>query len=201
MPVAPKNHALVVIDMLQDYFDVALWPDSVLPQQRTELVAHITQLVDSCRRHSVPIIWVRQAFQPDLSDAFPHMRKNKRSYTIAGTPGCEILPELRIQKGDTVLFKKRFSAFFHTDLDTILHRMQINALILAGITTSWCVRATAVDGYQRDFGILLAKDCLAGFTREDHQTSLRAMDGYIATAANNAELHDMLSALRKHSHN
>ena len=187
------KHALLVVDMLQDYFDAALWPQSQLPQQRAQLSARVNALVYVCRAHGVPIVWVRHAFQPDLSDAFPHMRKANRRYTIAGTPGSEILPELHVEKDDTILVKKRFSAFFRTDLEQQLRRMQVDSLILAGITTSWCVRSTAVDGYQLDFDIFLVQECLAGFTTQDHEASLQAMDGYIATVVRTDDISGMLT--------
>lgn len=191
--IKTRHAALIVIDLLQDFFDSSIWPNSLIPESRQILVEKTNDLIASCRSHQLPIIWFRQEFKPDLSDAFAHMRRSGKRYTISGTNGCELLPELHIHPDDTVLCKSRFSAFYETELNTLLNRLGINCLILAGITTSWCVRSTAVDAYQRDYDIILAGECMQAFTTEDHESSLRAMDGYIATNLSNVEILSRMS--------
>ncbi len=188
-----KHTALVIVDFLQDFFDPEIWPDSLIPKARTTLVKKTNQLVEFCRDKQIPVIWFKQAFKPDLSDAFPHMRRSSKKYTISGTDGCEILPELDVLPKDLILFKSRFSAFFRTDLEPLLKKLKTEHLILAGITTAWCIRSTAVDGYQRDYEIIIAKDCTQAFTETDHLQSIRAMDGYIATALSNNEIRKCFS--------
>jgi len=90
----PKHTALVLIDLLRDFFDAEIWPDSVIPKSRQSLVENTNELISSCRSKQIPVIWFKQAFKSDLSDAFPHMRRSGKKYTIAGTPGCEFLAEL-----------------------------------------------------------------------------------------------------------
>ena len=172
---------LVVIDLLEDFFDGSLWPESPLPGRRVELVGAVNRVVKTFRASGRPVIWVRQGFKADLSDAFPHMRKSGRAYTIEGTPGAEFLKELDIREGDPVVTKKRFSAFYGTDLEEVLKNLLVRRVFLAGITTSWCVRSTAVDAYQRDFEVVLLEACLGGFSEWDHERDLQAMDGYIGT--------------------
>lgn len=180
--------ALIVIDLLEDFFDAKLWLDSAIPAQRAQLVEHTNDLVAMCRRAKIPVIWFRQEFQPDLSDAFPHMRLSGRRYTIAGTPGCQLLTELHVAAEDHVLLKKRFSAFHETPLDELLAQLDVRTVVLAGITTAWCIRSTATDAYQRDLKVIIAMDCTAAFTDEAHQQSLSAMDGYIAQVLTNSAL-------------
>ncbi|MGA7401137.1 MAG: isochorismatase family protein, partial [Candidatus Sulfotelmatobacter sp.] len=57
---------------------------------------------------------------------------------------------------DPVLIKKRYSAFYQTELDQLLHRLQPDAIILAGINTHACIRVTAIDAYQRDWETIVA---------------------------------------------
>ena len=185
--------ALIIIDLLQDFFDSAIWPDSLIPESRQLLIQKTNELSASCRSHQLPTIWFRQEFKPDLSDAFPHMRRSGKRYTISGTDGCQLLPELHVHPDDIVLCKSRFSAFYQTELNTLLNSLGINCLILAGITTSWCVRSTAVDAYQRDYDIVLAGECMQAFTAEEHESALRAMDGYIATNLSNDEIVSRIS--------
>jgi nicotinamidase-related amidase len=177
-----KRPALVVIDMLHDFLDG--WE----PGQRDRLVGAVNELLGIVRGASVPVIWVRQQFEPDLSDAFPEMRSKGICTVIRGTPGCEILSELHVALSDAVVVKKRYSAFFGTDLDAILARLAPDTLILAGINTHACIRTTAIDAYQRDWPVVLAGDCVGSYDEEHHEISLRYMKDKIATVLPNAEI-------------
>jgi maleamate amidohydrolase len=107
---------LLVIDMLNDFFR----HHAHLAEQRRCLVFSINTLAEAFRHHDQPVIWIRQEFAPDLSDAFLEMRKNNLRVTIAGTEGCQILPELDHRPTDKTIVKKRYSAFFGTELDETL---------------------------------------------------------------------------------
>ncbi len=176
----PEETVLVVIDMLEDFFDPGLWPESDLPGRRGDLVEAIGKCVRIFRKAGCPVFWVQQAFEPDLSDAFPHMRRTGRRYTIRDTAGARVLHELDQQCTDPVVMKKRFSAFYGTDLRQQLEASRKATVCLAGITTSWCVRSTATDAYQADFRVVLCDGCMAGFRDADHERDLAAMSGYIA---------------------
>lgn len=184
--------ALIVIDLLQDYFDPNIWPNSRIPAARERLTARTNELASMFRDHGRPVIWFRQEFQKDLSDAFLHMKRTGRRYTIAGTPGCELLPELEVLPTDTMLLKTRYSAFHKTVLESVLKEKAIRTVVLAGITTAWCIRSTATDAYQRDYDIIFAEDCIDGFTAEDHESSVRAMDGLLGPFLSNARLAKMI---------
>jgi nicotinamidase-related amidase len=140
-----KRPALIVIDMLNDFLDQ--WPAA----ERKRLLTSTQELVAMMRGKGLPVIWVRQEFEPDLSDAFPEMRTKGIHITMKGTPGCQIVPELEVAAGDPAVIKKRYSAFFGTNLDQILAALQPDALILAGINTHACIRMAAIDAYQRDW--------------------------------------------------
>lgn len=177
-----ERPCLLVIDMLQDFLD--RWE----PAARQRLIDRTNELVRLVRRHDGPVVWVRQEFEPDLSDAFAEMRAKNIRVTIRGTPGCQIVPELRVQPADRMLIKKRYSAFFQTPLDEWLADLSPDALILAGINTHACVRATAIDAYQRDRQVILAADCIDSYDREHHDVSLRYLKDRIAAVMSNAEI-------------
>jgi nicotinamidase-related amidase len=77
---------LLIIDVLIDYLD--RWPQT----DRAGLVGAIRSLVETFRATGLPVVWVRQEFEPNLSDAFLVMRRENISVTIRGTPGCRIIP-------------------------------------------------------------------------------------------------------------
>ena len=166
---AGGGHVLLVIDMLIDFFE----QEQRLAAIRAELTSRINALARAFRVHDRPIIWVRQEFRPDLQDAFLEMRQHDRRVTIAGTRGCLLLPELERMAGDFEIVKKRYSAFFGTSLDELLAGLRPSALVLAGINTHACVRTTAIDAYQRDYQVILARQCIGSYDREHHDITLR----------------------------
>jgi nicotinamidase-related amidase len=181
---------LMVVDMLNDFFDRS--PE--LAAQRPQLVAGTNVLVRVFRSSGQPIIWVRQEFARDLHDAFRDMRMNNVSITIAGTPGCELLPELESLPHDVVLVKKRYSAFFGTGLGARLAKIRPDVLVIAGVNTHACVRMTAIDAYQRDYDVIVAGECVASSDIEHHDVTLRYLDGNIARVLATTELVAALQA-------
>jgi len=134
------------------------------------------------RSASLPVIWVWQEFEPDLRDAFPEMRAKGIHIAIKGTEGCHILRELSLAPSDRAIVKKRYSAFFGTDLDGILREIEPDAIILAGINTHACIRTTAIDAYQRDWPVILAPGCIDSYDRKHHEISLGYMRDKIAAS-------------------
>jgi ribosomal-protein-serine acetyltransferase len=166
--------AILFIDMVGDMFG-----HEELIRQRDSLVEAIDSLTHAGRQAGLPVIWVREEHAPDLSDAPLEFRRKQIHIAIAGTPGAELLPELDVAPRDRVVVKKRYSAFFGTDLDNQLRDERIDKLVLAGINTHACVRTTAIDAYQRDYDITIVEDCVASYDPEHHDVSLRYMDGKI----------------------
>ncbi len=183
-----EKPVLLVIDMLHDF--LANWEAT----HRERLVGSINELVRNMRDLGHAVVWVRQEFEPDLRDAFPEMKAKGIRIVIKGTQGCQLLSELATAPSDTVVIKKRYSAFYGTTLDEILARLQPDAIILAGINTHACIRTTAIDAYQRDWTVILAIDCIDSYDREHHEMSVRYMKDKIATVMTNA---DILSALQR----
>ena len=181
-----KRPVLLVIDMLRDFLD------SWEPDRRNRLVRSINELTGLVRAVSRPVIWVRQEFEPDLRDAFPEMRAKGILITLRGTTGSEVIPELSQDPSESVIIKKRDSAFYGTSLDEQLALLQPDAVILAGINTHACVRTTAIDAYKRDWPVILATDCIDSNDREHHEISLRYMKDKIASVMTNEELRSAL---------
>jgi maleamate amidohydrolase len=166
---------LLIIDVLIDFLDP--WPKT----DRALLIDAIRSLAHVFRDAGYPIIWVRQEFAPDLSDAFLEMRRRNMRITIKGTRGSRIVPELAPLPEDHHVVKKRYSAFFGTDLDELLRAHAVDTLVLAGINTHACVRATAIDAYQRDLKVIIPREAVGSYDRDHEAMSLRYMDGKIAS--------------------
>ena len=175
--------AILIVDMLEDFFR-----DGRLKEHRDSLVLHINALTSFARQHSIPVIWVRQEFKSDLSDAFLAMRKHNYPITIEGTKGSKILGELQRTGSDYIIIKKRYSAFFKTTLDEVLQKIEADTLIIGGVNTHACIRMAAIDAYQRDYAVILASDCIDSYDEDNHRSSLQYLTKNMTSAMSNKEL-------------
>jgi nicotinamidase-related amidase len=176
------NPALMVIDLTNDF--LASWETG----RRARLIAATNDLVGHFRGKNRPVIWVRQDFRDDLSDAFLEMRDRNVKLNIIGTAGAELDARLETQDGDITIVKKRYSPFFGTNLDAVLAGKGIGALVIAGINTHACVRTAAIDAYQRDMRVILASEAIDSYDEEHARVSLRYMNGKIARVLGNAAI-------------
>lgn len=179
--------AALIIDMQEDFFT-----HERLTQRRATLTRSINELVGICRRGGADVIWVKQEFSPDLSDAMLEAKRKGIHIVISGTPGASILGELDFQSSDNLVIKKRYSAFFGTSLDELLSTLGTTTLIVAGINTHACVRTAVVDAYQRDYEVILARECIESYDAEHHDVSWRYMDGKLGRAMSNEQILSLL---------
>lgn len=177
------GQALLIIDLQQEFFK-----EGRLKDHRQKLATNVNELVDIAHKNNIPVIWVRQEYKPNLSDAPLYNRRNNKPVTIIGTEGCQLLPELHKKAGDYEIIKKRFSAFFKTDLEKIIQQLHINSLIIAGVNTMTCIRTTAIDAYQRDYDVILALDCIDAYDIKQHKDSLKYLQYAVALGRSNKEL-------------
>jgi ureidoacrylate peracid hydrolase len=190
--------AVLVIDMQNDFgakggmcdqagIDISMIQRAVPPTAR---------VLAAARHVGIPIVYLKMAFRPDLSDAGPtdaptwlkHLRfavgqevqapdGTASRILIRDTWNTEILPELAPQAGDTILYKPRYSGFYGTNLDDILKRLGAKYLLVTGCTTSVCVESTIRDAMVRDYSCLLLADCTGEplgqkFPRSNYEASL-----------------------------
>ena len=177
------NPALLVIDMQNDFFQTG-----PLADRRESLVSNINQLVDKAHQTDTPVIWIRQEYAADLSDAPLHNRRHNKAVTIQGSTGSELLSEFIPLERDHHIIKKRFSAFFQTQLEDLLTNLGVDTLIITGVNTMTCVRVTAIDAYQRDLSVILALDCVDGHDKEQHDNSIKYLQFSVSTGKINEEI-------------
>ncbi|MBH5321325.1 cysteine hydrolase family protein [Aurantiacibacter sediminis] len=176
------RRVLLVIDMLNDFLDE--WPAA----DRRALIRRINLLIKHFRATGYPVVWVRQEFEPDLSDAFLEMRKKDIRINIKGSEGAKIHSDLDRLDSDEVILKKRYSAFFGTPLDRHLEALAIEEITLCGINTHACIRMAAIDGYQRDLEVVVVTDCVDTGDEEHGRVTLKYLEGKIATLKTTEEV-------------
>ena len=105
---------------------------------------------------------------------------SKSRTLIRDSWGTDIVPELKPQSADIVMYKTRFSGFYKTGLDSILQQLGKKYLIITGCTTSICVESTVRDAMFRDYSSIVLEDCTAepigyNLPRSNHEASLLAI--------------------------
>jgi len=159
--------AIIVVDMLKDAFRKKELPAT---QEYLRIVPKIQKLLGKVRRLNIPIIFACDSF---LVNDF--IFKGKKAYSVRGTEGAEVVEDLKPKKRDQILPKRRFSAFFKTDLDQTLRLLGVDTVVIMGINTHVCVYATAMDSVCHDFNAIVLEDCSASRNREVHQRTIEVL--------------------------
>lgn len=162
--------AVLVVDMIQAFTD----PEAMLGSNLDAQIQATQQLLSSARQAGLPIIYSSVSYdEADFKDAGIWALKQKGVMTLrAGTPAVALDPRLERLPGEGWLVKKYASCFFGTDLASRLISRSVDTLILAGCTTSGCVRASAVDALQAGFRPMVVRECVGDRSAAAHEQSL-----------------------------
>lgn len=132
-------------------------------------------MVAAARRSDIPVVWIQEVHKPHMQDIGRELDGSEGAHCIEGWPGTEIATGLGPIEGEFHVKKRRYSAFFGTDLDIILKSYGVDSLILIGGFTDICVLYTAVDAHARDFRLAVASDVLLGSSDQAHDDAIRMM--------------------------
>jgi nicotinamidase-related amidase len=158
--------ALLIIDMVKDNLDERR-PVPLTPLAR-RLFHPINRLTRAFRNASWPVVFATDAF---AKGDFIFGGKMK-PHSLAGTAGAEVAAELERHPDDLWLPKPRFSAFFRTGMEEWLRARGVTLCAVAGITTNFCVLATAMDALCCDFKAVILEDCTTAATESIHKQTL-----------------------------
>lgn len=174
--------ALIVIDILESSF----MPDrqSGIPHMADyrARMHRAPALVAKARECDVPIVFIQEVHRRDLIDFGRELDGQETVHCLEGNPATQVAKALGMRATDYLIPKRRYSAFFGTDLEILLKGLNAKTLILIGGLTDVCVHYTFVDGHQHDYFCRVVEDCVAGSSEEAHDASLRAME-YLQTGA------------------
>jgi ureidoacrylate peracid hydrolase len=199
-PIAidPARSVVIVVDMENDFaakggmFDRA----GVNIAGAQKAIGPTAKVLTAARQAGLKIIYLKMGYSPDLSDLGETDSVNRTRHLKLGvgqkirapngresrvlirdTWDTEIVPELKPQPSDIVIYKTRFSGFYQTDLDATLKKFGIKYLIVTGVTTSICVESTVRDAMFRDYLCVMLRDCMSepighDLPRTNHEASL-----------------------------
>ena len=184
--------ALVVIDFCQAYLDEG----SPLYAGVEDARASTVRLLAAARSAAIPVIHTRVEFQPDGADGGVFFRKvDALKCFVRGNPLGEPGPGLEPRDGEVVVTKQYASAFFGTSLASTLTALGIDTLIHTGVSTSGCVRATALDACQHGFIPIVVSDAVGDRDRGVHEANLFDLDAKYADVVDEAAALDYLTQL------
>jgi len=147
-------------------------PSSPLGFECDELIQANIRLVNKFREMNLPVVFTTTIYR-DTSEASVFRAKIPALNILKpDSEETSFLEELSPSSSDSLVEKKFASAFFGTNLARDLHDMHVDSVIVSGVTTSGCVRATAIDSLQNNFLTTVAEDCVGDRDFNVHQANL-----------------------------
>jgi ureidoacrylate peracid hydrolase len=205
--VSPRHTALVVIDMQNDF----IAKEGLLAREGRDvsdaeaMARELPKLLQTARDGGVFVVFVRNVYTTEknyyLSDVWLEQAARKRQGGYTRIPVCEenswsgdFYGEVRPLPGEPILTKHRYSAFYNTDLDTILRANGIRTVVLTGVVTNVCVETTAREAFVRDYYVAVVKDGTAAYSQADHEMTLANIDRFFGEVTSIAELQSLWPA-------
>ena len=186
-----RKPAVVVIDFLNAYTT----PGSPLfAEGVVDAVRETVDLLDMARSKGVPIAYTRVIYSPNGLDGgvfvkkVPVLRK-----MVEGEPLADIVPELPPGPDDVIINKQYASAFFGTPLAAMLTSLGVDTVILTGCSTSGCLRASAVDGMQYGFRVIVPEECVGDRHSGPHEANLFDINSKYGDVVSKAEVLEYLA--------
>lgn len=164
-----EQPALLMVDLMRAYFE----PDSPLLLPSRACLESASRVLAAARRGGVPVVHTRVEFSSDGRDGGVFVRKVPAlRHLFGGGPLSELMPEVAPEGEELVVVKHYASSFFGTSLASTLTAWGVDTVVVAGVSTSGCVRATAVDAIQHGFVPLVVEDAVGDRGPEPHEANL-----------------------------
>lgn len=168
-----EQPALVVIDLINAFTD----PESNLGSDVDDVLTQTQRLLGVFREYDLPRYFTTVAFEESYGDAGMFIEKVPALRELRlGTERVEVDERIEPVGDERVVLKKYASAFFGTDLQTELTTQRVDTLVLAGVTTSGCIRATAVDSLQHGYRTIVPADAVGDRAAGPHEANLFDID-------------------------
>lgn len=160
--------ALLVVDMQRFFLDTA---SPTFTCGGVAILPTVKRLLGAFRQASRPVIFTQHVHHPsDLDSGI--MGWWWEGKCLEGSPESEVHPDLTPKPSEKIVSKHRYSAFYNTDLETVLRCLKVEDVVVSGIMTNMCCESTARDAYYRDYRVFFLADGTGSITEEMHVASL-----------------------------
>ncbi len=139
-------------------------------------------MLTAAREAGIPVIFLQERHSRTLADFGRELDGQEDVHCVEDDPDTELVPAMTPLPDEYHVIKRRYSAFFGTDLEILLKGLGAKTLILCGALTDVCVHYTFVDAHQHDYHVRVAADAVGGSSQAAHDASLNAME-YLQTGA------------------
>jgi len=163
-----KRPALVLVDIINGFTD----PRCPLGSDADSVVEANQRLLARFRRLELPVFFTTVVYR-DAGQARVFRRRLPALEVLQpGSPWVEVDERLQRRENEALIEKCWASSFFATDLAERLSALKVDSLVITGLTTSGCVRATAVDGLQYDYPVFVPREAVGDRNADAHEANL-----------------------------
>jgi nicotinamidase-related amidase len=163
-----QRPALVLVDIIRGFTD----PDCPLGSAADDVVEANRKLLAAFRARQLPVFFTTVVYHNDRQARVFRDRVPALELLKPGSRWVEVDPRLEPAAGERIVEKQWASGFFKTDLDESLRALGVDSLVVTGLTTSGCVRATAVDGLQYDYKVVVPAEAVGDRNPDAHRANL-----------------------------
>jgi maleamate amidohydrolase len=181
--------ALIVIDMMMNYFDRT----SPMYARVEDVAESSARLAELAIQKNVPIIFTKQFYDQDQEDSVYVRKVPALKMLRRDSPLTNLHPAMPTRNGK-VLVKKYPSAFYKTDLAMQLRALGVDTLIIAGLTTSGCVRATAMDTLLHDLAGIVVREAVGDRDDRAHEANLFDINAKLADVRSEREVTEWINS-------
>jgi len=188
--VPGERPALILVDMINGFTD----PESPLGAESTSVVDANARLLAFFREHGWPVFYTTVVYHDDSQASVFRGRINALNILKPGSDAVAVDARLAPVGDEPVIEKQYASSFFGTDLAERARAAGADCLVVTGLTTSGCVRATVVDGLQHDFPVFVPREAVGDRNSAAHEANLFDMHAKYADVLAVDELLEALTA-------
>jgi ureidoacrylate peracid hydrolase len=170
-----RRTAILVVDMMNDFCKKE---GKMFLEDGRLVFEPIQRLTAAARKYHLPIVWIHHNLRPDTYDRVTEKREGT---CYDGSWGGQQIEELPILPGDLVVYKRRYSGFFQTDLDITLRDMGCEKVVVCGVVTNICVRGTVADAFQLDYEVFVPRDCVRATGEREQEAHLWDIETHFGT--------------------
>ena len=182
--------ALLLVDMINGFTDPACALGTACP----EVVAANVQLLKAFRALGLPVFFTTVVYHSEQQAEVFRRKVPALNVLQPDSHWVKVDSALEPLEGEPVIEKQWASAFFATDLDQQLSALGVDSLVVTGLTTSGCVRASAVDGLQNDYQVVIAEEAVGDRNPEAHRANLFDLNAKYADVLPVAQVLSQLTA-------
>lgn len=184
-----RRPALILVDMINGFTD----PACPLGSDCQEVVQANARLLKRFRELSLPVFFTTVIYRDESQARVFRSRLPALNVLEPGSRWVEVDPALTPRDGEALIEKQWASAFYATDLAEQLRAAGADSLVVTGLTTSGCVRATVVDGLQYDYPVVVPRQAVGDRNADAHAANLHDMNAKYADVLDLEEVLERLT--------